>query len=86
MQRKDFDVDTLIRLDECVVCASCTGLFAPDDDDIFVRERGEDGKEEHYVRSGCPHCEKRRPTVAPVSWSETDAKLSDINDSSPIQS
>lgn len=78
MKRTDITTDTEIKLDECVVCASCTGLFAPSNSKTHVRERGQDGEKEYYYQSDCPHCETKRPVIMPLTWDAEDSAGADV--------
>lgn len=83
MKRTDITTETEIKLDECVVCASCTGLFAPPNKKIHVRERGQDQEEEYYYQSECPHCNTKRPVIMPLAWDAEDSAGAEVTDAYP---
>lgn len=83
MKRTDITTESTVRLDECVVCSSCTGLFAPENEKIHVRERGVDGEEEYYYRKECPHCQTKRPTIMQLKWDAEDQAGAGVNDAYP---
>lgn len=81
MKPTDITTESKVKLDECVVCGSCRGLFAPDEEDVHIRERGFGKDKEFYCKRDCPHCAERRPSIMPLvreAEDQNDAEATDV--------
>jgi hypothetical protein len=83
MKRTEVNIGSEVKLDDLVVCASCTGTFAPESESVHIRKRGQDEEKEYYCQRECPNCSCRRPTIIPVTWDAEDSAGAEVTDTYP---